>query len=355
MSLINQMLQDLDARHEVQGAGGNLFSVRALPPAPVSRLPWILALLTVSIVAVALVAFTFIYFAQRVTAAPVATAPPAPDASPAPQPVAQAAPTPPPPHVAAEEPSVPAVAAAVAAQKEPEPAQPATETAPNQHVSETENSSEPAARASIQKTGTARAPQNQTAVETAEVAYRQALAAAAQGRPDAAREILQAALHANDRHFNSRQLLVRLLLEAQQTDAAMQLLRAGLQAQPQQTAWAMTLARLQVDRGDLQGAARTLKDSLPAASGNPDYLGFFGHLHQRLGNGRDAAELYQAAIRLAPDDGRWWLGLGLALEMDAGREGGDPHTQAIAAFGRAQQCGNLSQELRALVAQKLRQ
>jgi MSHA biogenesis protein MshN len=129
----------------------------------------------------------------------------------------------------------------------------------------------------------------------------------------------------------------------------MQVLREGLQAQPARTAWAMTLARLQVDRGNLAGAAQTLQYSLPAAFDNADYLGFSGHLQQRLGKGKEAAELYQAATRLAPDDGRWWLGLGLAMESE-GR-----YDQAHAAFGRAQQCGNLSRELAALVEQKLRQ
>ncbi|GHU20427.1 hypothetical protein FACS189475_09250 [Betaproteobacteria bacterium] len=106
---------------------------------------------------------------------------------------------------------------------------------------------------------------------------------------------------------------------------------------------------LQIDRGDLVDAARTLKDSLPAAYGNPDYLGFSGHLQQRLGNGKEAADMYQAAIRLAPDDGRWWLGLGLAMESEGRND------QAVAAFEHARQCRNLSQELRGLIEQKLRQ
>ncbi len=48
-------------------------------------------------------------------------------------------------------------------------------------------------------------------------------------------------------------------------------------------------------------------------------------------------------------DGRWWLGLGLAMESEGRND------QAVAAFLRARQCGNLSRELSALVEQKLRQ
>ena len=69
---------------------------------------------------------------------------------------------------------------------------------------------------------------------------------------------------------------------------------------------------------------------------------------QRLGRHKEAIERYLAAARLAPDDGRWWLGLGLSLESD-GRTG-----EAREAFEHARKGGNLSTELLALVEQKLK-
>ena len=78
----------------------------------------------------------------------------------------------------------------------------------------------------------------------------------------------------------------------------------------------MTLARLQVDRGDLAGAWQTLDFSLPAAGHSADYQGFTAHVLQRLGRFREAVVHYLNAARLAPGDGRWWLGLGLALEAE---------------------------------------
>jgi MSHA biogenesis protein MshN len=186
-------------------------------------------------------------------------------------------------------------------------------------------------------------------LERADAIYRGAEAAFKQGRNTEARESLREALRIDGLHLASRQLLVKLLIETQRLDEAMEVLREGLQGQPAQTNWAMTLARLQVDRGDLDGAARTLRDSLPAASGRPDYLGFAGHLQQRLGNGKEAAELYRSATRLAPADGRWWLGLGLAMESEGMND------EALAAFQRARQCGNLSRELALLVQGKLGQ
>jgi MSHA biogenesis protein MshN len=149
-------------------------------------------------------------------------------------------------------------------------------------------------------------------------------------------------------HVGARQLLVRLLLEAKRNEDAAQVLQDGLQGQPAQLGWAMTLARLQVDRGDLAGAWQTLDFSLPAAGHNADYQGFAAHVLQRLGRPREAVVHYLNAARLAPGDGRWWLGLGLALEAE-GQTG-----EAREAFLRAKQSGNLSSALSALVEQRLR-
>ena len=76
----------------------------------------------------------------------------------------------------------------------------------------------------------------------------------------------------------SRQLLVTLLLQAKRPDEAVQELQDGLHLQPAQLNWAMSLARLQVSRGDLNGAWKTLEFSMPAAGSNADYQGFSGHL-----------------------------------------------------------------------------
>jgi len=184
--------------------------------------------------------------------------------------------------------------------------------------------------------------------ERAESSYRKAIGAVNQGRVGDAVDGLRSALREDGLHSASRQLLVKLLLEAKRTDEALAVLQDGLQSQPAQIGWAMALARLQLERGDLAAAWQTLDFSLPAAGQSADYQGFAAHLLQRQGRAREAAEHYLAAARLAPGDGRWWLGLGLALEND-GRS-----AEAREAFLRARQSGTLSGDLTALVEQKLR-
>lgn len=185
--------------------------------------------------------------------------------------------------------------------------------------------------------------------ERAESEYRKALAALNQGRQAEAVDGLRDALKQDATHVVPRQLLLKLLFENKRFDEAVELLQEGVQLQPTQISWAMSLARLQVDRGDLPGAWQTLQASLAAAANSADYQGFAAHVLQRLGRHKESVEHYRAATRLAPGEGRWWLGLGLALETDGHA------AEAREAMLRAKASGTLGTELLNLVEQKLRQ
>ena len=185
--------------------------------------------------------------------------------------------------------------------------------------------------------------------ERVDADYRKAVNALNQGRVVEAIEGLRGVLRADPLQRAARQLLVKLLIEAGRSDEASDVLRDGLRGQPAQIGWAMALARLQVDRGDLSAAWTTLDASLPAAGNSADYQGFAGNVLQRLGRSREAIARFQAAARLAPGDGRWWLGLGLAHDAEGETDA------ARTAFLNARQTTNLTPELLALIERKLRQ
>ena len=184
--------------------------------------------------------------------------------------------------------------------------------------------------------------------DRAEAEYRKADAARATGHGAEALEGWRAALKIDPGFAPARQALVHSLLEGRQIEEAMAVLQAGLNEQPAQSAWAVALARLQLEAGDLAAADRTLARSQPYAEASAEYAGFQGHLKSRLGAQPMAVSHYQRATRLAPGEGRWWLGLGLALEADgqlpAARE----------AFRRSRATGTLSPDLAAIAEQHLR-
>jgi MSHA biogenesis protein MshN len=372
MSLINQMLQDLDARKAAQGAASGVPNdVRPLPRPQASRLPIFLGFL----VALILAAGAYVTYTSRMAesvALPnsppksVAVEPPSP-VPPTPEPTTVATPSTPPvveaplADQATNESELQALdgslrmadVLALPTEKKSEnkatrpsllPARPVVSEAPSLASKETLQAADKSAKPPlIEKTVALGSPR-----ERAEAEYRKAIAAVNQGRVDEALAGLRNALQQDGFHQAARQLFVKLLLEAKRPDEAIQVLQDGMQTQPAQIGWAMSLARLQVDRGDLPGAWQTLNFSQPAAIGNADYQGFSGHVLQRLGRHKEAIERYLAAARLSPGDGRWWLGLGLSLDAE-GRA-----SEAREAFQRARSSGTLSAELATLVDQKLK-
>lgn len=184
--------------------------------------------------------------------------------------------------------------------------------------------------------------------DRAELDYRKAEAATAEGRIGDSVELLKSALKTDPSHIQARQNLIRQLLEMRKPDDAMRVLNDGLEMTPAQTGWAVSLARLQLEQGDIAGADRTLIHSQPFAESNAEYAGFQGHLKSRLGEHRLAAEYYFRASRLAPREGRWWLGLGLAFEADG------KLAESKEAFRRSLASGNLSPELAGVAEQRLR-
>lgn len=184
--------------------------------------------------------------------------------------------------------------------------------------------------------------------DRADAEYRRSENALAAGRSAEAVEGLKAALKQDASYVQARQMLLRQLLDMRKIEEAMTVLQDGLEQQPAQTGWAMSLARLQLEQNDVAAADRTLARSQVYAEASADYAGFQGHVKSRLGANRLAVTHYQRATRLAPNEGRWWLGLGLALEAD-GRL-----AEAKEAMRRSIATATLSVELSAVAEQHLR-
>jgi len=374
MSLINQMLQDLDQRQagELQRALPN--EVRSLPPSRRSSiLPWVIAGGSIALTTAAV--YFYLPLATLSGAAPVAAAVVSPPRIPTDEPPA----TPSAGGGVPIEAPVPAPSAA-----EPMPLRLSDVLSmpqPRQSSVPQENRSAPLAKespavapvpvavpqavpakaasgvaASVASKGDTRdgpvhiekTPLQATPQERAESEYRRGAALLAQGQLKSGMDALRSCLKVDGTHAAARQLLLKALLEQRSYDEARELLSEAVQLQPGRYQWAMTLARLQIEKGDAAGAWQSLQASMGAGANNADYQGLAGNVLQRLGNGKDAAEHYRAALRLSPNDGRWWIGLGLALESQGNG------AEARTAFQTARASGSLTPEMAAFVEQRLR-
>lgn len=356
MSLINKMLRDLDARHAPAGTSPLPNQVRSLPDsgARTRAKPVLWIMLSLAAGVAAIVQFAGDGPLQLHTPAKTAVTPPPIAANvpaPAPAPAATQAqagladdvvPLPRLPDALLIEAAASTPAASTRSELKLDTAL-ARDPKPLAAKSATAASTRPS-----QDNVAVRIDSDALAGDRTEAEYRKGVAAFRQGRVSDATAQFKSVLKEDPRHLGARQALLGMLAENKQWDEAQALLKDALAIMPTHYLWAMALARIQVERGNSAGAWETLQAHIAYAENKADYQGFAGVLLQRLQRPREAALRFQAAVQLQPGEGRWWLGLGLALEAD-GRA-----AEARDAFMRAQRAGELSPETQAFLEKKLR-
>lgn len=332
MSLINKMLQDLEARKNAPlgkpGPEPIFRDLHAVADPGVRR--WAVPLLAMAaVVMLSLVAwYTWTHRGAEFSAGPVASKNDSPtdvSAMPASMPAAPVAVpaevtvttvpapvnTPPakaPPVVAeqtaarvAESKPTPRVTPAVAA-----PASPAAVASPV-----------PASIAGSDTAGTMeKRPLTLTAEQRAENRYRVAAQQMQQRQVVEAEQGLRAALEEYPRHIGARDLLAALLLERGRMDDARQVLEQGLTAVPGQPGFATLLARIYIEQNAEPKAITLLEQQRNGTKSNPDTLALLATLYQRAARHGEAIAAFKEALNLRPLEGKWWLGLGISQEAE---------------------------------------
>lgn len=358
MSLINKMLQDLDARGGAKGGAAPGLDVRAVPERDIDRRALMAGGAALAVVVIAAGGwFGWHYWQQRSVAThsvpaalmPISQKPFQPLPPLPPLPVAQPA------EIIAK--ASPQVQAPDAADKPP-----ARDGGPHHARAKRVRSEEQlvierpakvrkmagAESAHASSPSPAKAQGSELSLaQQSENAYRRALGSLQEGRVSEAIAGMDNALDLNPRNDGARQTLVGLLVENKRTDEAIRNLRLALAIDPGQPPMAMLLARLQMEQG--APASTTLLRTLPYAKNNAEYHAFLGTALQREQRNAEAAEQYQAALKLAPQNGVWWMALGISLQADKRLP------EAKEAYNRAKSTGTLSAELNVFVDRKLLQ
>lgn len=188
-----------------------------------------------------------------------------------------------------------------------------------------------------------------TAPERAEIAFRRGVAQLQDGRANSAELDFRDALKQDPSHGGARQALLGLLLDSGRNNEAEQLLRKALEINPRQPRHAMVLARLEVERGEVSGAINTMVSVLPYVQSDPDFHAFLAALLQREGRHREAVDYYRAALRGVPGNGVWMMGLGISLRA------ANQSAEARDAFQHAIESKQLTPELLNFVERQLRE
>ncbi|GAB4175920.1 MAG: tetratricopeptide repeat protein [Rhodocyclaceae bacterium] len=371
MSLINQMLKDLDTRRAAGAERSDLpAEVRFLPTEGRSRWPGFAAAV-LALVALTALALWWLRIPAPEPAAPRATRAVAPPAQIATAPAADRG-----SGIGSQESGAGASAEAAALDPKPaarnrdpagsnpqpetgiarrEPSKPQAETpaAKPETANPKPETATPKAETANPKPETAVAPpriekrlREPTAHERAEQRLAQAVGLLNQGRSAEALAALRAALDAEPAHTRARLTLAGLLVEERKLEEAKSVLGAGLALDAAQPALAFPMARIQVESGDLAGAERTL--AAAGSGAGAEQRAFHAGVLQRLARHREAIGEYRQALGLAPRSGVWWMGLAISLEAEG------ENAQAREAYERAKASGSLTAELGGFVDAKLR-
>lgn len=349
MSLINQMLKDIDKRQGVNAttfsdtAGIRLEATRQ-SASPAKRV-WVWG-------GLALVVAGGAYAIRQWTApVPAQTAAPAPAvASPAPavaapvEPVAAAVNTPAPVVPAAAVPAaVPAVVPAVVpvavatsaarepvserkpeAERKPEVVRESVKAVaqvakPKADTADAVSAPVPKKEAPILAAGVV--SRQLSAEQRADNAYREAVSLLRQGRGAEAQKSLQHTLVDVPAHQDARLLLARVLMDDGKLAEAKNLLTEGVALRPQSFPFYSALAHAQLMGKEVDAAVSTLERGLPAAGENAEYQAVLAAALQQQTRHAEAVQHYVIALRQLPDTPNWLVGLGVSLQATNNLQG----------------------------------
>ncbi len=183
--------------------------------------------------------------------------------------------------------------------------------------------------------------------QLAERAYNQSLLALNDGNIQKAVHELQESLTLQTDYLPSQQAIITLLLQQKQLDLAGKYLDQALNQRPQNIALLQLKARMQLIENNPSAALYTLQSFSPPLAGNTDYYALIAAIHQQLKNFDLAAQLYRQIAMVQPNEGKWWVGLGAALEAQQNMN------SAQEAYQRAAMLHTLDPNLQAFVDSKL--
>ena len=144
----------------------------------------------------------------------------------------------------------------------------------------------------------------------------------------------------------ARELLIGLMLRGERNDTAMVQLDRGLKHEPGNAKFILIKARLLAQSADMQGALQVLEATPAEGAGEVQRLQMLGALNQQLARYEQAEASYRALLELNPASAAAWAGLGLSLD-------GMGAPAAYEAYRQALELGNLPAAADAYVRQRV--
>ena len=141
--------------------------------------------------------------------------------------------------------------------------------------------------------------------------------------------LLRQALDEYSRHVSARSQLAALHVSRQQEDKAERLLAEGLVTDSNQLALARPYAQLLSARDELVPALEALDTAIAQRQADAETLALRAAILYRIGRHTESVSDYRQALQVQPNQALWWTGLAVALEQSS------RSAQALEAYRRA--------------------
>ncbi len=175
--------------------------------------------------------------------------------------------------------------------------------------------------------------------QQSQLAFQRAIQMLSRNNSQDAQLALEEALSFSPVHLRARETLAAILLNSGRISEAANSLNEGLHLMPNASPLAKLYARILADQGDIVNAVAVLERARPTVAADSEYYALLAALYQQLEKHAQAAQVYQQILLRNPGAAHWWMGLALAQEAMG------ETTRALDAFQRAQRAGGLSDEV----------
>ncbi|VAX07871.1 hypothetical protein MNBD_GAMMA25-1131 [hydrothermal vent metagenome] len=157
-------------------------------------------------------------------------------------------------------------------------------------------------------------PRQLTRKQRAEQAFHKAYAILKQGDVSHSEDLFRELLRQHPRYIRSREMLAGIYIKAGRYVEAAELLEQGVNINPQHSMFRKLYARVLLEQDGLDKAVRVLEQKLPPIAQHVDYYALLAALYQRQGRHKNAVALYQNMLKENAMVGIWWIGLGISQE-----------------------------------------
>ncbi len=181
---------------------------------------------------------------------------------------------------------------------------------------------------------------------TDEQLLQQAMSEAGEGHSKEAIRQLAVLVTQSPANNLARLNLINLLLKQGDSKSAENYLTMGLQQNPDYLPFVELKAKILVDKNQITRALALLESRSPSINQHLNYYSFIAALYLQQGQNDVAVKIYERLLTQDPNRSVWWMGLALGLD-NLGR-----HAEAMQAYEHADQGNQLNSEVRAFIEKK---